>query len=118
MSLNGAQGAGMSWRDVGGLYMKLEEERVDMGARGETGEWMRFQGVKLCPGSQIEWSREPARKEATRRIATTPEEHDPGSQHSHISEQHSSQEMTWTAELKVMFRFRGKGGRFDVSAQI
>ena len=58
------------------------------------------------------------RKEATRRIATTPEEHDPGSQHSHISEQHSSQEMTWTAELKVMFRFRGKGGRFDVSAQI
>lgn len=62
MSLNGAQGAGMSWRDVGGLYMKLEEERVDMGARGETGEWMRFQGVKLCPESQIEWSREPRKQ--------------------------------------------------------
>ena len=90
------------------------DRRVDAVSRSEV--------VSRKPDRMVSRAQEATRrifrKEATRRIATTPEEHDPGSKHSHISEQHSSQEMTWTAELKVMFRFRGKGGRFDVSAQI
>ena len=114
VSLHGVLEGGMFSRDVGGLYTRLEGEKVNMSVGGETGEWLRFQGVKLCPGSKFEWAREPARNGATERIAN-PEEHNQGA---HNQEQHSTQAMTSTPELKVLFQFRGKGGRFDVSAHM